>query len=186
MHRSMVFAALLGGVGLGAWSSFSAPLRPPGLDFGALAVTLQKSLPSLPISIAQTETASIAQTTQPDANTPQSLMVNAAVSTSEPAIAVPALSPQPADFPISPEELAADACGPWSISEAGMETILREMVRRGWTPPSRSAALSVSQPVGLPPLKALDPDSPAVPILPEDEGDDGDRRPAREPTKFTN
>jgi hypothetical protein len=185
MHRSMVFAALLGGVGLGAWSSFSAPLRPPGLDFGVLAITLQKSLPSLPIMLAQSE-APTEQAKQPDVNTPQSLMVNAAFSTAEPAIAAPGLSPQPADFPISPEEFAADACGPWSISEAGMETILREMVRRGWTPPSRSAALSVSQPAGLPPIEALNPDTPAAPILPKDESDDADRRPVREPTQFTN
>jgi hypothetical protein len=59
---------------------------------------------------------------------------------------------------------AATTCGPWDVSDAGMEAILKEMIRRGWRPPSRATALAdIQSPFGVQ-VTALDPEAPAARI----------------------
>jgi hypothetical protein len=71
-------------------------------------------------------------------------------------------------YTVSRETIEAIQCGPWDVSDAGMEAILEEMIRRGWTPPTRAAALAHTQPqFGLQVLP-IDPDAPAAALSPEE------------------
>jgi hypothetical protein len=114
---------------------------------------------------------SASPTKQPAESEPV-ILLNAAVSAD-------AVYDLPAIRRDDPETAQAseDSCGAWSVSEAGMEAILQEMVRQGWTPPARFDALALSQPADRSPIEALDPDSPALPVF--EEPDSG--KPARDP-----
>jgi hypothetical protein len=174
MYRSIVFAALLGGVGLGAWSSFSSPVKPPGLDFSALASALQQHLSWQPLPEQPPVSASL--TKQPAESEPV-ILLNAAVS----ADAVYDLPAVRRDDP-GTAQASEDSCGAWSVSEAGIEAILQEMVRQGWTPPTRFDALALSQPADRPLIEALDPGSPALPVFEEPDSGKPVRDPSGSPT----
>lgn len=158
MNRSLVFAALLAGVGLGAWSSHSGPLTPPGLDFGALAASLQHYLGPRPFEAPASVSAAVVD------EHPQTILLNAAMTVEEEPVLPAANSAANLEQATAPA-----ACGAWDISEHGMEAVIQEMFRQGWTPPSRADALALSQPVGRAPIEAIDPDLPALPVSnPED------------------
>jgi hypothetical protein len=70
-------------------------------------------------------------------------------------------SAEPA-YSLSRETIEAIRCGPWDVSDAGMEAILEEMIRRGWTPPSRAMALERTQPQFGLQVTAIDPETPAT------------------------
>jgi hypothetical protein len=134
MLRGIVFLALVGGAGFSAWTSFQDSSRDP-LDWAMSEVHAmvtqrepEEPLESTPLIVEAQPVAFQADTTVPDDR-----------------------------FTISKETLAAITCGPWDVSEAGIETILQEMVRRGWTPPSGAKALEVSHNLSV---EALDPDAP--------------------------
>lgn len=173
MNRYIVFAALLSGIGLGAWSSFSGPLAPPGLDFGALASTLKQYLGPRSMQAPASASASLTQQGWTVGKTP--ILLNAALDAgefSDMAATSAWREPDHAE-PVSQE----GPCGAWSISDTGMEAILREMISRGWTPPARSTAIAPSQPVDRPPIEALEPDSPSLAILSNGDDLDGDGSP---------
>jgi hypothetical protein len=67
-------------------------------------------------------------------------------------------------FSVSRETIEAIRCGPWDVSEAGMEAILDEMIRRGWTPPTRATARARTQPQFGLQVTALDPDAFATAV----------------------
>ncbi len=69
-----------------------------------------------------------------------------------------ALDAQPASLTARPVRVAA--CSQWDVSDAAMEEVLDEMIRRGWRPPTQGdaiAAMDVAQTVGL---SATDPSAP--------------------------
>ena len=69
-----------------------------------------------------------------------------------------ALDAQPASLTARPVRVAA--CSQWDVSDAAMEEVLDEMIRRGWRPPTQGdaiAAMDVAQTVGL---SAMDPSAP--------------------------
>lgn len=68
------------------------------------------------------------------------------------------LDAQPASLTARPVRVAA--CSQWDVSDAAMEEVLDEMIRRGWRPPTQGdaiAAMDVAQTVGL---SATDPSAP--------------------------
>jgi hypothetical protein len=66
---------------------------------------------------------------------------------------------------VSAETIEAIRCGPWDVSAAGMEAILDEMIRRGWTPPTRAVALANLRPqfASNVPLDDMGTDEPEAP-----------------------
>lgn len=69
-----------------------------------------------------------------------------------------ALDAQPASLAAHPIRVAT--CSQWDVSDAAMEEVLDEMIRRGWRPPTQGdaiAAMDVAQTVGL---SATDPSAP--------------------------
>jgi hypothetical protein len=68
------------------------------------------------------------------------------------------LDAQPASLTARPVRVAA--CSQWDVSDAAMEEVLDEMIRRGWRPPTQGdaiAAMDVAQTAGL---SATDPSAP--------------------------
>lgn len=70
----------------------------------------------------------------------------------------------------------ASICSPWEVSDVAMEAALREMVRRGWRPPSQAEVVAAFDSYGNPTVQSLEPESPvpvrrpaAVPASSEDE-----------------
>ena len=53
----------------------------------------------------------------------------------------------------------AATCSPWEVSEIAMETILCEMIRRGWRPPTQREAVDAFQPTEGTTIVSLDPDA---------------------------
>ena len=138
MLRGVVFLALVGGAGLSAWTSFQDSSRSP-LDWAVGEVH--------------------AMVTQHEAAAPEESKVD--INEAQP-VALPAETSIPDDrFTISKETLAAITCGPWDVSDVGIEAILQEMIRRGWTPPSGARALEASHNASV---EAVDPDAP-VPVV---------------------
>jgi hypothetical protein len=139
MLRGLVFLVLVGGVGLGAWDSFPASSRSV-LDWAAskahATVCSADTSPPSKLTVMETKPEARAETCLPEDR-----------------------------FTVSTETLAAITCGPWDVSEDGIEAILQEMIRRGWSPPSGARALEVSrQSEGF--IQAVDPDAPALAIAP--------------------
>ncbi|HEX5006959.1 MAG TPA: hypothetical protein VFV70_07585 [Hyphomonadaceae bacterium] len=142
MLRGVVFLALVGGAGFSAWTSFQDSSRNP-LDW---------AIGEVHAMVTQREDEAVVQ------NEPQLTEAKPLALSSETTI--------PADrFTISRETLAAITCGPWDVSDAGMEAILQEMIRRGWTPPSGATALQASG--HDEDVKAVDPDATVPAPLPE-------------------
>ena len=140
MLRGFVFLALVSGAGYGAWNFF------PDSSLSALnwakaeAQDMMCETGELRVELPEKQADAIAQP-----------------------VAFQTLVQVPDDrFLISKETLAAITCGPWDISEEGMEAILQEMIRRGWTPPSGARALEASQYKGDL-IAAVDPEADASP-----------------------
>jgi hypothetical protein len=141
MLRGVVFLALVGGAGFSAWTSFQDSSRNP-LDWAIGEVH--------------------AMVTQSESDKPAEI---ASATTGAQPVAMHAATAIPEDrFTISKETLAAITCGPWDISDVGIEAILQEMIRRGWTPPSGAKALEASH-VNGGIAEAIDPAAP-VPAIP--------------------
>jgi hypothetical protein len=155
MLRSLAFLALVSGAGLGAWNSFQKSSQSP-LDWAVGEIH-----------------ALVTQHNAPD----QSILDWIDNKDLTPEKGDPPLSPdddveraQPAShseradfndrFTVSEATLAAITCGPWDVSEAGIEAILQEMIRRGWTPPNGAQALAASRSTGGA-IRAVDPGAPA-------------------------
>jgi hypothetical protein len=142
MLRGVVFLALVGGAGFSAWTSFQDSSRNP-FDW---------AIGEVHAMVTQHEAEAIA------ASEPQSIEARP--------VALQARADTPDDrFTISKETLAAITCGPWDVSEDGIEAILQEMIRRGWTPPSGAKALEASREYGGV-AEALNPDTPTPTIQP--------------------
>ena len=142
MLRGVVFLALVGGAGLSAWTSFQDSSRAP-FDW---------AIGEVHAMVTQREEAE-----QPESK-PETIEAKPVVLQAETAI--------PDDrFTVSKETLAAITCGPWDVSEDGIEAILQEMIRRGWTPPSGAKALEASQHNGGL-AEAVDPGAPVPTITP--------------------
>jgi hypothetical protein len=140
MLRGVVFLALVGGAGFSAWTSFQDSSRNP-FDW---------AMGEVHAMVTQHETSA---EKSPAISEAQPLALH-----TEPAI--------PDDrFTISKETLAAISCGPWDVSDVGIEAILQEMIRRGWTPPSGEKALQASSENGGI-AEAVDPDAPVPGIAP--------------------
>ncbi|MFT3726033.1 MAG: hypothetical protein QM773_20910 [Hyphomonadaceae bacterium] len=61
--------------------------------------------------------------------------------------------------PVSYAPTPQPRCNPWQISDAAMEEVLDEMVRRGWRAPTAGAAVALLESqAGA--LRAADPDAP--------------------------
>jgi hypothetical protein len=128
MLRGVVFLALVTGAGFSAWTSFQDSSRNP-LDWAvgevhamvtqpegkAAEQNLEKDAPAIAPEIEARPVAFQTETATPDDR-----------------------------FTISKDTLAAITCGPWDVSDLGIEAILHEMIRRGWTPPSGAKALEAS------------------------------------------
>jgi hypothetical protein len=65
-------------------------------------------------------------------------------------------APQPVRWTPTPVE----QCNPWDISEVAAEEMLREMVRRGWRPPSQGDVIESLDPLEMSELASLDPNAP--------------------------
>ena len=105
MLRELVFLALVGGAGFGAWNTF------PETSRSALNWAVNEAH------------ARVCKPEAPSANQP-------AVTKAQPVVLQTAVSIPDDRFLISKETLAAITCGPWDVSEDGMEAILQEMIRR--------------------------------------------------------
>jgi hypothetical protein len=138
--RGAIFLALVGGAGFSAWTSFQDSSRNP-LDWAVGEVHAMVTQPD-------DETAEEERSDIVDAH-PVVLQTETGISDDR--------------FTISKDTLAAITCGPWDISDVGIEVILQEMIRRGWTPPSGAKALEASHHNGAV-AQAIDPDArvPAV------------------------
>ena len=147
MLRGIVFLALVGGAGFSAWNSFQDSSKSP-LDWVAGEVHAMVTQPEAEDRSLRDWGRNIVQTGEarseggdPAAGRPEVVEAAPVVLRTEAAI--------PDDrFMISKETLAAITCGPWDVSEAGIEAILQEMVRRGWTPPSGAKAIAASRNTG--------------------------------------
>jgi hypothetical protein len=140
MLRGIVFLALVGGAGFSAWTSFQDSSRNP-LDW---------AIGEVHAMVTQHEAKVIAASElQPLAAKPGALQAKVDIPDDR--------------FTISKETLAAITCGPWDVSEDGIEAILQEMIRRGWTPPSGAKALEASRENGGV-AQAVSPDAPAPTI----------------------
>jgi hypothetical protein len=149
MVRGIMTAAVLSGIALGTWASFFLHIpRTQHLAPDEARITLTKAeAPAEPV-----------QAPAPDS--PQPRLMN--ISSGE--------NPAPDREISTPSEtLEAIGCGLWSISEACIEAILVEMIRRGWTPPTRAAAAATDR-AKSPPIQADSPGEPgALIIAPESE-----------------
>lgn len=135
MLRGVIFLALVGGAGFSAWTSFQDSSRNP-LDWAVGEVHAM---------VTQHE-GGASEERAPEIIEGQPVALQAGIAI-------------PDDrFTISKETLAAITCGPWDVSDVGIEAILQEMIRRGWTPPSGSQALQASHTGDS--VKAVDPDAP--------------------------
>lgn len=139
MLRGIVFLALIGGAGFSAWTSFQNSSRSP-LDWAISEVRAM---------VAQHDGEVAVEGEHP-------------VVEAEPTVLQTDRIPDHR-FTISKETLAAITCGPWDISDVGIEAILQEMIRRGWTPPSGAKALEASR---VSDVAAIDPDSPVPAYAP--------------------
>lgn len=132
MLRSVLLLALVGG-GLGAWNSLPVASRS-----------------ALNWAVGEAH-AMVCEAGKPAASEPQVVEGRPIVPAADSCI--------PDDrFLISQETLAAITCGPWDVSEAGIEAILQEMIHRGWTPPSEARALEASRHNGGV-IAAVEPDA---------------------------
>lgn len=59
--------------------------------------------------------------------------------------------------PVSYAQAAQQRCNPWEISDAAMEDVLDQMIRRGWRPPTQGAAVALLDSQAI---QATDPDAP--------------------------
>ena len=141
MLRGIVFLALVGGAGFSAWTSFQDSSRNP-LDWAFGEVHAM---------VTQRESEPTAETRTPTKDVIEAQPVVLQTETTIP----------DDRFTISKDTLAAITCGPWDVSDVGIEAILQEMIRRGWTPPSGAKALEASHNAAV---EAVDPDArvPAV------------------------
>jgi hypothetical protein len=141
MLRGVLFLALVGGAGLSAWTSFQDSSRSP-LDWAVSEVHAMVTQHDVEV----------------EAREPQTVEAQSAVLQTETTI--------PDDrFTVSKETLSAITCGPWDVSDVGIEAILQEMIRRGWTPPSGAKALETShQNGGI--AEAIDSDEPIPAVTP--------------------
>ena len=140
MLRGVVFLALVGGAGFSAWTSFQDSSRNP-LDW---------AIGEVHAMVTQREGE------EPAESPPEMIEAQPVSLQTETSV--------PDDrFTISKETLAAITCGPWDVSDVGIEAILQEMIRRGWTPPSGAQALEASHQNGGV-AEAVDPTAP-VPAM---------------------
>jgi hypothetical protein len=137
MLRGVIFLALVGGAGFSAWTSFQDSSRNP-LDWAVGEVH--------------------AMVTQHEAATAES---EPEIIEAQPVVLQTENTIPDDRFTISKDTLAAITCGPWDVSDVGIEAILQEMIRRGWTPPSGAKALEASHNSAV---AAVEPDAlvPAV------------------------
>jgi len=136
MLRGVMFLALVGGAGFSAWTSFQDSSRNP-FDWAVGEVHAM---------VTQHENEASAQD-------------NSATTDAKPAVRQAKVDVPDDRFTISKETLAGITCGPWDVSEDGIEAILQEMIRRGWTPPSGARALAANHTDDG--VEAVDPDAPA-------------------------
>jgi hypothetical protein len=145
MLRGVVFLALVGGAGFSAWTSFQDSSRNP-LDWAVGEVH--------------------AMVTQPEGKAAEQNSVEdtpgiAPEIEARPVAFQTETATQDDRFTISKDTLAAITCGPWDVSDLGIEAILQEMIRRGWTPPSGAKALEASHNAEV---QAVNPDA-SVPTV---------------------
>jgi hypothetical protein len=133
MLRGVIFLALVGGAGFSAWTSFQDSSRNP-LDWAVGEVH--------------------AMVTQHEAATAES---KPEIIEAQPVVLQTENTIPDDRFTISKDTLAAITCGPWDVSDVGIEAILQEMIRRGWTPPSGAKALEASHNSVV---EAVEPDAP--------------------------
>ena len=146
MLRGVIFLALVGGAGLSAWTSFQDSSRSP-LDWAIGEVH------AMVTQHEGEEAEGLPAESMPEVTEAQRVVLQ-----TDTAI--------PDDrFTISKETLAAITCGPWDVSDVGIEAILQEMIRRGWTPPSGAQALEASHQNGGV-AEAVDPDAPVPALAP--------------------
>lgn len=144
MLRGVIFLALVGGAGLSAWTSFQDSSHSP-LDWAVGEVHAM---------VTQREVEDEALT----ASGPE-------IVEAQP-VALQTATTIPDDrFTVSKETLSAITCGPWDVSDMGIEAILQEMIRRGWTPPSGAKALEATHHSGGA-AEAIEPDAPVPSMTP--------------------
>ena len=163
MLRGLVFLALVGGAGFSAWNSYQgssespldwatgevhAMVTQPGAEDSSLLDWVASKIPNRAMQREEGE---------PAASEPEIVEAQPAVLRTEAAL-------PDERFTISTETLAAITCGPWDVSEAGIEAILREMVSRGWTPPSGAEAIAASRDTGGA-IQAVDPDAGTAAVI---------------------
>lgn len=73
----------------------------------------------------------------------------------EPAMALASTSSRAAE--------AANDCSPWDVSDVAMEAALREMIRRGWRPPTQAEIVASFDAYGSPTVQSANPES-LVPV----------------------
>lgn len=59
--------------------------------------------------------------------------------------------------PVSLTQAAQPRCNPWEISDAAMEDVLDQMIRRGWRPPTQGTAVALLDSQAI---QATDPAAP--------------------------